>query len=132
MMKYVAIALLASLAAMYVPAADARSATSGAAAIAAPAISGNVEAGRTVALEACTGCHVVAPNQPFAPVFTGPPPPPDFRAIANHADATARSLRRHLALLPAVPPPGKMANPDLTDEDLTNVVAYIMSLKEGH
>ncbi len=136
-MKSATIALIASLAAISVPATQARSAAPRATAnatagTAATVGGGNVQAGRALALQACTGCHVVAPDQPFAPVFTGPPPPPDFRAIANRPDVTAKSLHRTLAGLPAVPPPGTMANPDLSDAELANVVAYIMSLREDH
>lgn len=98
---------------------------------AVPQHPGNVQAGHTLALEACTGCHVVAPDQPFAPVFTGPPPPPDFRAIANRPDTTATSLHRYLASLPAVPAHGKMANAVLNDTEIANVAAYIMSLKDA-
>ncbi len=93
--------------------------------------SGNIQTGRALALRACTGCHVVAPDQPFAPVFTGPSPPPDFSAVANRSNTTAASLRRYLASLPAVPPPGRMANADLNAKELTDVVAYIMSLKQA-
>jgi hypothetical protein len=57
---------------------------------------GNVQAGRAFALLACTGCHVVAPDQPFKPVYQGPPNPPDFKDIANQPGTTADSLRHYL------------------------------------
>jgi mono/diheme cytochrome c family protein len=94
-----------------------------------------VAAGRGFALSACSGCHVVAADQPFAPVITGPPPPPDFRSIANKPNTTAESLRKFLSTRPSVPPlppPQHMANADLTSDQLEDVVAFIMTLRAGH
>jgi mono/diheme cytochrome c family protein len=88
---------------------------------------GNAEAGREFALVACTGCHVVAANQRFAPLLTGAP---DFVTIANWPDVTAASLRRRLVTLPHIPSKGQMANPELSDEELANVIAYIMSIRD--
>jgi len=88
-----------------------------------------VAAGRAFALVACTGCHVVTPDQPFAPDFTGPPPPPDFRSIANMPNTTAESLRKFLTTRLTVPPHPQMADPYLTRDQLENVVAFIMSLR---
>jgi len=90
---------------------------------------GSPAAGRVLALQACTGCHIVAPNQPFKPVFTGPPHPPDFKDIANEANVTAAALQHHLSSLPAVPEGPSMANPDLTSEELRDVTAFIVSLR---
>jgi hypothetical protein len=64
---------------------------------------GNAEDGRTFALRACTGCHVVAPDQPFKPIYTGPPRPPDFKEIAKRPNLAAASLLHHVETLPAVP-----------------------------
>jgi cytochrome c1 len=92
----------------------------------------HVAAGRTLALLACTGCHVVAPDQPFAPVLRGSTPPPDFHSIANTPTTSADSLRKYLLTLPAIPAltsPQKMANPDLTSDELEDIVAFIMSLR---
>jgi hypothetical protein len=61
-------------------------------------IAGNAEDGRTFALRACSGCHVVAPSS-----YTGPPSPPTFQEIANQPKVTAASLRHHLETLLAVP-----------------------------
>jgi mono/diheme cytochrome c family protein len=88
---------------------------------------GNADAGRDLALEACTGCHIVSDNQPFAPLLKGAP---DFREIANRPSVTAASLRRTIAALPQVPRRGQMANPLLTDAELADVAAYIMTLRE--
>jgi hypothetical protein len=87
-------------------------------------------AGRILALQACTGCHIVAPDQPFQPVFTGPPHPPDFKDIANAPNVTVATLQRHLSSLPAVPRRPSMANPELTSGQLRDVAAFILSLRE--
>jgi mono/diheme cytochrome c family protein len=88
---------------------------------------GDVDAGRDLALQACTGCHVVSVDQPFSPLLNGAP---DFREIANRPNVTAASLRRTIAALPLVPRKGRMANPHLTDDKLADVAAYIMTLRE--
>lgn len=91
---------------------------------------GDAEAGKRLALLACTGCHIVAPDQPFKPVYSGPPRPPDFKEIANKPDITAESLRRHLETLPAVPQNSRMPNPMLSTEELRDVAAFIISLRD--
>jgi mono/diheme cytochrome c family protein len=92
-----------------------------------PADRGNTDAGRELALEACTGCHVVSDDQRFPPLLKGAP---TFREIVNRPKVTAASLRRAIAALPQVPRNGRMANPLLTDNQLADVVAYIMTLRE--
>jgi mono/diheme cytochrome c family protein len=92
-----------------------------------PAGRGDADAGRDLALQACTGCHVVSVDQPFAPLLKGPP---DFREIANRPNVTAVSLRRTIAALPHVPRRGRMANPLLSADELADVAAYIMTLRE--
>ena len=89
---------------------------------------GDAEAGRSLALTACTGCHVVATDQPFKPIYPGPLP--DFKTIANKPNTTAASLKHYLETLPDVPKPGQMANPLLSSKDLQDVVAYIVSLRD--
>jgi mono/diheme cytochrome c family protein len=90
----------------------------------------DVEAGRHLALFACTGCHVVTPDQPFNPIYQGEPHPPDFKDIANRPNVSAASLQKHLEALPAVPQKSGMPNQDLTGEELHNVVAFILSLRD--
>jgi mono/diheme cytochrome c family protein len=89
--------------------------------------SGNAAAGRAFALQACTGCHVVAADQPFPPDLTGLS---DFRSVANRPNTSAVSLRKFLTTLPTIPPPGKMADPDLTAAEREDVIAYIISLRD--
>jgi mono/diheme cytochrome c family protein len=93
-------------------------------------VAGDRANGRIFALRACTGCHIVAPDQPFKPVFTGPPHPPDFKDIANKPNVTAATLQRHLLSLPTVPQRPSMANPVLTSQQLRDVTAFIVSLRD--
>jgi hypothetical protein len=44
---------------------------------------GRAAAGSELALRVCTGCHIVSPDQPFPPIITPTPSPPDFRS-AEH------------------------------------------------
>ena len=90
---------------------------------------GNAQAGRDVALRSCTGCHDVAADQRFKPVY--PRPLPDFKTIANKSNTTTASVRQFLEKLPAVPKPGQMANPLLSSQDVRDVAAYIVSLRDG-
>jgi mono/diheme cytochrome c family protein len=92
-------------------------------------IAGNAEAGRSFALLACTGCHIVAADQPFKPIYSGSPHPPDFNEIANRSDLTASWLRHHLETLPAVPKSG-MPNLSLSSQQLEDIVAFIISLRD--
>jgi mono/diheme cytochrome c family protein len=89
----------------------------------------DVNAGREFALQACTGCHIVAAHQEFAPLLTGAP---TFEEIANRSNVSTASLRRAISAMPQVPSRGRMANPLLTDNDLADVAAYIMTLRESN
>jgi cytochrome c553 len=94
-------------------------------------VAGNAGDGRTFALRACTGCHVVEPDQPFKPIYTGPPSPPSFKEIANQPKVTAASLRHHLETLPAVPKNLHIANALLSSQELRDVVAFIITLRDN-
>jgi mono/diheme cytochrome c family protein len=94
-----------------------------------PVDRGNADAGHKLALDACTGCHIVSDDQRFPPLLTGAP---GFREIANRPRVTAASLRRTISALPQVPRNGRMANPLLTDDQLADVAAYIMTLREDN
>lgn len=93
-------------------------------------LAGDSQAGRALALEACTSCHVVAADQPFKPIYTGTPRPPNFKDIANRSGVTSASLLHDLQSMPTVPKDSQMANADLTDEQARDVVAYILSLRD--
>jgi len=93
-------------------------------------VDGSVVAGRDFALQACTGCHIVASDQPYAPIYKGRGRPPEFKEIANRPNVSAAWLHDYLASLPVIPKTGQMANADLTEEELRNVSAFIMTLRE--
>jgi len=99
------------------------------AAHAQPKPAGDAVEGRAFALEACTGCHVVAADQPFKPIYAGAVHPPDFKDIAAKPGVTADSLIHYLDALPAIPKDSQMASADLTPEQTRDVVAYIISLR---
>jgi mono/diheme cytochrome c family protein len=88
----------------------------------ATAQDGDVAAGRAFAHEACISCHVVEPtNASPRVVVVGP----NFEDIANTKGMTATALR--VFLTTSHP---KMPNLILTPEDTTDVIAYILSLRE--
>lgn len=91
---------------------------------------GKAEAGRILALRVCTGCHLVASDQPFKPVYAPPPYPPDFKEIANRSNVTAASLQHHLETLPAMPTNASMPNLMLSMQEIRDVVAFIVSLRD--
>ena len=83
---------------------------------------GDVAAGRTFAREACNRCHVVEPtNTSPRIVVIGP----DFQHIANTKGMTATALR--VFLTTSHP---KMPNLILAPEQIADVSAYILSLRE--
>jgi cytochrome c2 len=95
-----------------------------------PKPAGDAKEGRALALEACTGCHIVAADQPFKPIHVGDIRAPDFKDIANKTGMTADSLIHYLDTLPTIPKDSHMANADLTAEQTRDVVAYILSLRD--
>jgi len=94
-------------------------------------VDGSAAAGRDLALQACTGCHVVASDQPYPPIYKGKGRPPEFREIANRPNVSAAWLHNYLASLPVIPKTGQMANPDLSEEDVRDVSAFIMTLRDN-
>ena len=82
----------------------------------------NVAAGRAFAREACITCHVVDPaNASPRVVVIGP----NFQDIANTKGMTATALR--VFLTTSHP---KMPNLILTPEQIAEVTAYVLSLRE--
>lgn len=82
---------------------------------------GDAATGKTLALQFCRNCHLVAPEQ------QGPVPDaiPSFMAIAERPDITASRLK---AVLMAPPHP-LMPDPPLTQQQMEDVVAYLLSLR---
>jgi mono/diheme cytochrome c family protein len=79
-----------------------------------------VSAGRELALNWCSECHVVAENQDRVPSDGVP----TFFAIANHRSTTELGLRVFLTS-----PHGKMPNIMLTREQMDEIIAHILSLR---
>ena len=90
---------------------------------------GNAETGRSFALLACTGCHIVSSDQSFKPVYTGSPHPPDFKDIANRPNVSAEMIRKHLESL-HIPPKDGMPDLMLTGDQEADVIAFILSLRD--
>jgi mono/diheme cytochrome c family protein len=88
-----------------------------------------VERGHQIALHVCTACHVVEATQEY-PVLLNPPAPP-FSDIANRADLTRASLRHFIVTThwDTKTLPLTMPNPELLDFQVTDVAAYIFSLR---
>ena len=100
----------------------------------APAASGtphvaNLRAGREVADKICAACHVVASDQKQAPVSK--PPAPSFEQIARGPKGDDWTLRTFLASThSSISHPDAMPNPQLSDDQIRDVTAYILSLRE--
>jgi mono/diheme cytochrome c family protein len=81
---------------------------------------GDVDAGKTIALQRCTRCHVVAAQQPVPDIGGAP----SFAAIARMRSTTELSLR---AFLQTPHPP--MPDLVLSREETDDLVSYILSLR---
>jgi mono/diheme cytochrome c family protein len=90
----------------------------------------SIAAGRQLALQVCSVCHVVAPNQEFAPGLEQRTP--SFEDIANKPDMSAEFLRKFITTThwDEKTIPMTMPNPMLTDEQITQVSSYILSLRK--
>src|ERR1700691_1540876 len=87
-----------------------------------------VSRGRHLASLLCIMCHLVAPDQPYAPTLD--PPAASFESIAQRKDVTARSLMLFLKTTSqGLNNPNGMPNPNLADFQLRAIVAYILSLR---
>jgi mono/diheme cytochrome c family protein len=82
---------------------------------------GDPEAGFVVASEICASCHAITREQRMWPVLKGP----RFDDVADTPGMTAMAL---FAWMRTSHP--TMPNIILEPEDLRNVVAYILSLKD--
>ena len=86
-----------------------------------PYAGGDARAGEELALQVCTACHVVAPDQREPRHYQGAP---DFVAIANGRAVTATSLAAFLRT-----PHPSMPNLILSSDEMRDVIAYILSLR---
>jgi len=92
------------------------------------AVKADTDAGERLALIVCSACHVVSPTQDVKPVLQ--PPARSFDSIANKPDTTEASLRHFISTThKEILPPDQMPNPELSDEQTTSVVRFIMSLR---
>ncbi len=88
-----------------------------------------VSQGHHVAVEICSICHVAAPDQAHLPLLE--PPAPPFASIAQRPDINAQSLTKFITTTHrGLDHPAGMPNPDLADFQVTEVVAYILSLRK--
>jgi mono/diheme cytochrome c family protein len=99
-------------------------ALSGAAVGAQPALRGDAQAGARLADRVCSACHIVARHQALAPLIVHSAP--SFFAIARRRRTTAASLETFLAHPHAL---ARMPFPHLTQPQIADVTAYILSLR---
>jgi cytochrome c2 len=84
---------------------------------------GNSEAGRLYVRQMCSPCHAVTAEQTAQRFIVIAP---DFETIANTPGLTANALRAFLQT-----PHPKMPNPILTPEQSDDVIAFLLSLRDG-
>lgn len=88
-----------------------------------------VAAGRKIAMDNCSNCHVVAADQDIPPILKQKTP--SFAELANAPGVSAQSLRRFIGAThwDEHTVPVTMPNPMLSSEQKSDVVAYILSLR---
>jgi hypothetical protein len=85
--------------------------------------------GRHLAIMLCTTCHVVAPDQPYAPTLK--PPAPSFQSIAQRAGTTVDSLRSFLTTThQGLDNQKGMPNPGLAEFQIKEISGYLLSLRK--
>ena len=85
--------------------------------------------GRHLAIMLCTGCHVVAPGQPYSPTLN--PPAASFKSIAQRAGTTVKSLRSFLTTThQGLDNENGMPDPMLADFQIKEISAYLLSLRK--
>jgi cytochrome c2 len=90
----------------------------------------NVVAGRELAVQVCSVCHVVAPDQEFPPRLGQITP--SFMEIANNPDISAGSLRKFIITThwDEHSIPITMPDPMLYGDQIPHVISYILSLRK--
>ena len=83
---------------------------------------GSAQEGQVLARQVCAECHAVERGDAFSPVF----PAPTFEVIAETPGMTATALSVVLRT-----PHATMPDLMLTSEQIGNLTAYILSLKDG-
>ncbi len=87
------------------------------------------EAGHSLALNLCSTCHDVSPNQEFPPALINPAP--SLASIANRPGTSRESLRKFLASTHGNIGsfPRRMPDLMLVDTQKEAAIAYILSLR---
>ncbi len=89
----------------------------------------DVQQGHHLAIVICSNCHVAASDQPYPPILR--PPAPSFASIAQRSTINADSVRSFLTNTHRdVNNPGGMSNPQLLDFQISQVTAYLLSLRK--
>lgn len=87
---------------------------------------GNVQGGRQLALSKCGICHLVTANQDAS--MTIPNYAPTFFDIAARPQTSTESLRTFLFIPQRM---SRMPHPELTSGEISDVSAYLLSLRSG-
>jgi mono/diheme cytochrome c family protein len=89
----------------------------------------SADRGRDIALNICSACHVVASGQQRMPILD--PPAASLLDVANRPETKPAGLRHFVATThwDEKTVPVTMPNPALTEEQIADVVQYIMSLR---
>src|SRR6516162_10617461 len=89
----------------------------------------DVVQGHHLATLICSACHLAALDQPFEPILR--PPAPSFDSIAQRASTTGESVQQFLATTHKdIGNPGGMPNPQLLDYQVSQLTAYLLSLRK--
>ena len=90
----------------------------------------DIQAGHKLAIIVCSNCHSAASDQPEQPILR--PPAPSFASIMQRKDVTADSLEIFMETTHRdINNPKGMPNPQLLDFQIRQVVAYLLSLRNG-
>lgn len=88
-----------------------------------------VSKGHHLAIMLCADCHVVAPDQPYAPTLD--PAAPSFSCIAQRPTTNIDSLRNFLMTTnQGLDNPKDMPNPMLAEFQIKAIAAYLLSLQK--
>jgi hypothetical protein len=93
------------------------------------AASDDILKGHYLAVLMCSTCHVIGPNQSIEPVLQ--PPAPSFDSIAKRGTTSSDTIRAFLTTTHRnISNSAGMPNPDLLEFQKTQLVAYVLSLRQ--
>lgn len=88
-----------------------------------------VAQGHHIATLVCSPCHVAAKDQAFEPILR--PPAPAFEALAQRSAVNEAFLHKFLTTTHRdISNPQGMPNPQLLDDQVQQVSAYLLSLRK--